>query len=547
MNRRLVTTSIRMLRSSMAGCLAVCLFALGSLAAAADISLIPRPLKLETKPDTFRLTADTRILVDPESRATGEYLADLLASSTSLRLPVVDDSGSLPVSNAIVLRISADFALGDEGYHFDVTPSAVHITAKTSAGAFYGVQTLRQLLPPAIESSSKTGPGEWAIPCLHIEDQPRFRWRGLMLDVGRHFFTVEDIQRLLDLMAVHKFNRCHWHLTDDQGWRIELKKYPKLTQVGAWRDAGNGAKYGGFYTQEQIRNVVAYAAARHITVVPEIEMPGHCQAALAAYPQLSCTGGPFTVGTRWGVYGDVYCAGKEQTFEFLQDVLREVIDLFPGDFIHIGGDECPKERWKACPDCQARIHAEGLKDEHELQSYFIKRIDAFVTSKGRRIIGWDEILEGGLAPGAAVMSWHGTTGAVAAAQANHQVVLSPTSHCYFDYYQSRSPAQPKAIGGYLPIEKVYDFNPLPTGLPQAREACVLGGQANLWTEYIDTQRQLDYMTFPRACALAEVLWSQADDRSWEEFSHRLEVHLRRLDALNVQYCKEPLPTLKHPE
>ncbi|HEY2762370.1 MAG TPA: family 20 glycosylhydrolase, partial [Pirellulales bacterium] len=353
-----------------------------------------------------------------------------------------------------------------------------------------------------------------------------------------HFFTVDDVKRFLDLMAFYKFNTFHWHLTEDQGWRIEIKKYPKLTEVGAWRDDGNGGKYGGFYTQDQIREVVAYAAARHIHVVPEIEMPGHSQAALAAYPELSCTGGPFTVGTRWGIYKDVYCAGKDHTFDFLQDVLAEVMDLFPGEFIHIGGDECPKDRWEACPDCQAQIKVEGLHDEKELQSYFIKRIDTFVSSKGRRIIGWDEILEGGLAPGAAVMSWHGTTGAVAAVKADHDVVLSPTSNCYFDYPQAKSLDQVKASGNLLPLEKVYSLNPMPKELSDQQATHVLGAQANLWTERIENPARLDYMTYPRACALAEVVWSPAENRSWDDFQSRLTRQLKQLGALKVNYYQE---------
>jgi hexosaminidase len=531
------------------GCVVLPLVAMVALCAPAaakaanpqEPSLIPYPVKLEVRPGEFRFADKSRILVNALARPTGEYLSDVLSSTLTIRLPVAEES-TVPVSSDnIIVHISSDADLGNEGYRLDVEPTAVRISANAAAGAFYGVQTLRQLIATERDLSSDASAIQRTIPCLHIEDQPRFHWRGLLLDVGRHFFTVEEIERFLDLMAMYKFNTFHWHLTDDQGWRIEIKKYPRLTEFGAWRDDGQGKKYGGFYTQDQIRSVVAYAAARHITIVPEIEMPGHCQAALAAYPELSCTGGPFAVGTRWGIYKDVYCAGKDQTFEFLENVLTEVMILFPSSTVHIGGDECPKDRWKACPDCQARIKSEGLKDEQELQSYFIKRIDAFVATKGRRIIGWDEILEGGLARGAAVMSWRGTAGAMAAATANHAVVSSPTSNCYFDYPQSLSSNKTKATGSYLPIEKVYSFNPMPAQLSPEYAAHVLGAQGNLWTEHIENALRLDYMAFPRACALAEVVWSPADHRTWDDFHRRLMQELKRLSALHVNYFKESQP------
>ena len=511
-----------------------------TVAEQAEPPIIPRPASLQQKAGVLRFTSQTRIIVDTTSRPTGEFLSSLLAPATGVALPVIDDSNTAPPAGAISLIITPNQDIPDEGYHLDISPDGIRINAKTSAGLFYGVQTLRQLLPPEIESTSKVDGVDWTVPALSIDDYPGYKWRGLMLDVGRHFRDVAYIKRFLDLMALHKLNTFHWHLTEDQGWRIEIKKYPKLTEIGAWRDDGHGGKYGGFYTQDQIRDVVAYAAARHITIVPEIEMPGHSLAALAAYPELSCTGGPFTVGTRWGVYDDVYCPGKEHTFAFLEDVLTEVMELFPGQFIHIGGDECPKDRWKESPDCQARIKAEGLKDEHELQSYFIKRIDKFVTSKGRRIIGWDEILEGGLAPGAAVMSWHESEGGMAAARAGHDVVMTPMSHCYFDHYQSHAAGQPKAIGGYLPIQTVYSFQPTPPELSAADAVHVLGAQGNLWSEYFDSEAQVDYMTYPRATALAEVLWSPPSRRSWDDFSLRLPADLRRLDVLGVKYFKEPI-------
>lgn len=423
---------------------------------------------------------------------------------------------------------NANPALSPEGYELTVTANRVVIRAPHPAGLFYGTQTLRQLLP---------GP----IPCLHIEDQPRFPWRGAMLDVGRHFFPKEFVKRYLDLLAFHKLNTLHLHLTDDQGWRIEIKKHPKLTSVGSWRDetTGDGKRYGGFYTQDDLREIVAYAAARHITVVPEIEMPGHALAALTAYPELSCTGGPFKVRTKWGVEPDVYCAGNEKTVAFVQDVLDEVLAIFPSKFIHIGGDECPKARWKKCPKCQARMQAEGLKNEHELQSYFIRRIEKHLNAKGRRLIGWSEIREGGLAQNAAVMDWIG--GALEAATAGHDVVMSPTSHCYFDYYQSQDHStEPKAIGGYLPLNKVYSFEPIPAKLAPELHKHILGAQGNVWTEYIPTPQQVEYMSFPRLCALAEVVWAPAAARNWDDFSARLKAHLPRLTQIGVNY--RPLDT-----
>jgi hexosaminidase len=531
---------MRLIHSLFAFVSLVSIFALPALAEQSEPSIIPRPVSLQRNTGVFHLTDQTPIVVDTASRPTGEYLAALLKPATGFQFPVVDDSNTSATTGEISLRIVPSQEFADEGYHLDISTDAVHLTAKTPAGLFYGVQTLRQLLPPEIESTSKTDAIEWTVPALSIDDSPGYKWRGLHLDCGRHFRDVAYIKRFLDLMALHKLNTFHWHLTEDQGWRIEIKKYPKLTEIGAWRDDGHGGKYGGFYTQDQIRDVVAYAAARHITIVPEIEMPGHSVAALAAYPELSCTGGPFKVETKWGVFNDVYCPGKEHTFEFLEDVLTEVMELFPGTFIHIGGDECPKDRWQACPDCQARIKAEGLKDEHELQSYFIKRIDTFVTSKGRRIIGWDEILEGGLAPGAAVMSWHESEGGMAAARAGHDTVMTPMSHCYFDHYQSHAPGQPKAIGGYLPIETVYGFEPSPPELSPADAVHVLGGQGNLWSEYFENDAQVDYMTYPRAAALAEALWTPTPRRGWEDFSQRLKTHLRRLDVIGVKYFKEPV-------
>jgi len=434
---------------------------------------------------------------------------------------------------------------GEEAYTLEVTQTGVDIRARTPRGVFYGVQTLRQLLPIAIEKDTLNEGAEWSIPFITIKDAPRFGWRGLHLDVGRHFFDVTFVKKFIDTMALYKFNVFHWHLTEDQGWRIQIKQYPKLTRVGAKRtqtpipasrQQGDGVPYEGHYTQKQIREVVEYAAARYITVVPEIEMPGHALAALASYPKLGCVGEGYEVRTSWGIAEDVFCAGKEETFTFLENVLTEVLDLFPSEFIHIGGDECPKVRWENCPHCQARIEAEGLADEYELQSYFIRRIERFLNEHGRRLIGWDEILEGGLAPNATVMSWRGSAGGIDAANAGHDVVMSPTTHCYFDYYQSENHAsEPPAIGGYLPLETVYEFNPIPEDIAPDKAHHVLGGQGNIWTEYIPTTDQLEYMAYPRALALAEAVWSYPQQRDFADFRPRLTEHLGRLDALGVNY------------
>ncbi|MCC1482977.1 beta-N-acetylhexosaminidase [Winogradskyella immobilis] len=432
--------------------------------------------------------------------------------------------------------------LKEEEYYLDVSKKGISIQARDSRGAFYAVQSLFQLFPKNAGENN-----EIIIPFVNIKDSPQFSYRGMHLDVGRHMYSVDFIKKYIDAIAMLKMNTFHWHLTEDQGWRIEIKKYPKLQEVAAYRDETlvghysdqphqfDGKRYGGHYTQEEIKDIVAYAQNRFVTIIPEIEMPGHSQAAIAAYPELGCTGEQVEVATKWGVFEDIYCT-KDETFNFLEDVLDEVLELFPSKYIHIGGDEAPKTRWKTCKDCQKRIKDEGLKDEHELQNYFITRMEKYLNSKGRQIIGWDEILEGGLAPNATVMSWRGTSGAVEAAKSGHNVVMTPTSHCYFDYYQSDNEDEPLAIGGFLPLEKVYGFNPIPEELTKEDAKFVLGAQGNIWTEYMPTEEQVEYMAFPRMLAMSEVLWSKPENKNYKNFVSRLENFHKRLDALDINYA-----------
>lgn len=496
------------------------------------MNIIPQPARLSLSEGSFILQPATCIQVSPDARSIGEYLSNLLPFD----LQVQDKTGLAPTPNRILITTDGFEPLAShEGYRLAISPSEITLKSAQPSGLFYGVQTLRQLL------SQK----DHSFPSLVIEDWPRFPWRGLMLDVGRHLFPMDFIKRLIDTMALHKFNTLHWHLTEDQGWRIEIKKYPRVTEIGAYRSASpypaerdrlDGIPYGGFYTQEQVREIVAYSASRFITIVPEIEMPGHSVAALASYPELGCTGGPYKVRPFWGIEEDVYCAGNEQTFVFLQNVLDEVMALFPGEFIHIGGDECPKIRWQNCPKCQSAIRDNHLQDEHELQSYFIRRIEAYLNQKGRRLIGWDEILEGGLAPNASVMSWRGIQGGIDAARQGHNVVMTPTDSCYFDYYYTEDFSQePPAIGGVIPLEKVYSFEPIPAELSLEEAKLILGAQGNLWTEYISTPELAEYMLHPRAAALSEVVWSPEELRNYPDFLERLKVFLPLLDDLKVNY------------
>ena len=512
------------------------------------ISVIPQPQSLTVLPGEFELTAKTKITF-----ASGEVEAKLLAStlrkSTGFKLPVSPGS-TLAAKSEITLLLQTNLLekLGAEGYELSVKENYVGITAPTTAGLFYGAQTFLQLLPPEVFSAKKQKGISWKAPAAEISDSPRFGWRGFMLDVSRHFFTVDEVKRVLDLMALYKLNTFHWHLVDDQGWRIEIKKYPKLTSVGAWRDGiGFGldparstrydkkGRYGGFFTQKQIREVVAYAAARHITVVPEIEMPGHSSAALMAYPQFACEGAKISMPDKGGVFTGVYCAGKDSTFEFVSNVLAEVAPLFPGKYIHIGGDEVVKSNWLACADCQARLKSTGLTNMHALQSYFIGRVEKIVNAQGKSLIGWSEIREGGLAPSAALMDWIG--GGAESAASGHDVVMSPNKFAYFDHYQSTNrTSEPKAIGGFLSLAKIYnEFEPVPAKLAPEFHAHVLGGQGNLWTEYVPNLKQIEYMMFPRLGALAEVNWSPKDSRNWENFKVRTAVNEKRLDVLGVNY------------
>ncbi|MEP0848246.1 MAG: family 20 glycosylhydrolase [Phycisphaerae bacterium] len=520
--------------------------------AAAEPAIVPRPVEIEPGAGRFRLGEKSAVLVQspyPEAKSVAEQLAAWLRTRTGLPLPVREKARDENSAGSIVLATAGGHSRASDHYDLTISERGVGIFAAHPQGLFYAFQTLRQLLPPECERTAAVQPPnelEW--PCLRISDHSRFLWRGMLLDCGRHFMDKEFVKRTIDLLAYHKLNVLHWHLTEDQGWRIEIKKFPKLTEVGAWRRATRDSeqprdaqgRYGGFYTQDDIREIVAYAKSRYVTIVPEIEMPGHCLAALAAYPELSCTGGPFEVRTEWGVEENVYCAGNEKTFEFLESVLAEVIDLFPGQYIHIGGDEVPKARWNSCPKCQERIQAEGLKDERELQSYFVRRIEKFLASRNRRLIGWDEILEGGLAPNATVQSWRGMAGAVAAASAGHDVIASPTSHCYLDYPQRPDPAAPGWMG-FIDLEKAYSFDPLPAALPAAKSKHIQGVEGNIWTERAP-QPRVDWQVFPRLAALAEVGWSPASMRDFADFSRRMRTHYRRLDALGVEYFV-PLPQL----
>jgi hexosaminidase len=508
------------------------------------IAIIPKPLSLVPGQGQFLLSSNTRILVEPGKPATkkiAEMLAAQIQSQTGIEL-LVSEGKKDKSTNAIVFSAkNIPGSLEKEGYKLSVNHTLITIQAKTPNGQFYGMQTLLQLLPV---NETPTGKKSIPLPAVAIYDKPRFSWRGVMLDVGRNYYSIDFLKKFLDYMSMHKLNTFHWHLTEDHGWRIEIKKYPKLTQVGAWRGGTqfdrtqvNNIPHGGYYTQEQVKELVAYAADRYITIVPEIEMPGHSLAALVAYPELSCTGGPFQMPVKWNIQKDVYCAGNEKTFEFLENVLTEITSLFPGPIIHIGGDECPKDRWKNCPKCQARIKALGLKDEFELQSYFIHRIEKFLLTKHRNIIGWDEILEGGLAPNASVMSWRGIKGGIETAKQKHNVVMTPSDYYYLDYYQGEPYLEPIAIGngGMISLKKVYDYEPVSSELTPAEAKYITGVQGNVWSEFIHSPEKVEYMLYPRAAALAETGWSAQSSKNWNDFSKRMEIQYLRYDRAGIRY------------
>lgn len=519
------------------------------------ISIIPKPTEIKEKYGYFTITSKTQIIVgeNDEINSIVNYLKNKLDRPTGFDIKIVNIDNNQKSENSIILELeNKNNLLGNEGYILDINERTVHVIAEKPAGLFYGIQSIRQLLPPDIESCETIKNVKWEIPCVLITDKPEYRWRGMMLDVSRHFFNKEYVKELIDYLAMYKLNKFHIHLVDDQGWRIEIKKYPKLTEIGSWRvdredmpwdsrepqKKGEKATYGGYFTQNDIREIVEYAKSRYITIIPEIEMPAHVSSALAAYPEYSCTGGPFTVppGGVWPIT-DIYCAGNDKTFEFLQNILSEVIELFPGEYIHIGGDEATKTEWKKCPKCQTRIKNEGLKNEQELQSYFVKRIEKFLISKNKKLIGWDEILEGGLAPEATVMSWRGTKGGIESAKQGHDVVMSPTSNCYFDYYQGIWDFEPLTIGGFLPLKKVYSFEPTPDKLTTDEKKHILGGQANLWTEYQTNPQKAQYMTFPRIAALSEVVWSQKNNRDWNDFANRIVKEMKRYDSAGINYAR----------
>ncbi|SHM60793.1 hexosaminidase [Chryseobacterium carnipullorum] len=494
-------------------------------------NLIPYPQSVEFSKGEFILSNTTAVKGNEKSF---EYQFFLKSLNKNYQL---DLSKNERTHGTDVIFVSVDKDK-KEDYEINVAENFMSVIGKDDAGLFHGIQTMLQLI-----QNSKDG----KIPAVKIKDYPKFAWRGMHLDVCRHFFNVDEVKQYIDYLAMYKLNTFHWHLTDDQGWRIEIKKYPKLTEIGSKRKESmvgayvdntfDGKPYGPyFYTQEQIRDVVKYAQQRHITVVPEIEMPGHALAALSAYPELACTKGPFESATKWGVFDDVFCP-KEETFTFLENVLDEVMKLFPSQYIHIGGDECPKTRWKECAHCQKLIKKNNLKDEHGLQSYFIHRIEKYVNSKGRKIIGWDEILEGGLAPNAAVMSWTGINGGIEAAKSGHFAVMTPGAYCYFDHYQGDPQSEPNAFGGFTPLDKVYSYNPVPSELNPEQAKYILGVQANLWTEYITDFKQVQYMIFPRLMALSEVGWGTADPENYKEFESRVIGQFKILDGMKVNYAK----------
>ena len=494
-----------------------------------SLYLIPQPMSLEKRENSFKLDVETHLIFAPELESEGNYLSNLIESSSTFSVP--KNLKSKTITPTIELKLVNEFPpelQNGEAYRLIISEDEMQITALTPVGIMRGIQTLRQLFIPAFHAQEKRS--AWYVPCLKIEDAPAFEHRGLLLDVCRHFFEKDVILKYIDLLAYYKMNILHLHLTEDQGWRIQIDKYPKLNKISSWRKDTTENLYGGFYTKTDLKEIVAYAKERHITVIPEIELPGHSQAALAAYPQFSCNGGPIEVANDWGVFKEIYCAGNDSTFIFLEDILKEVMEIFPSEYIHIGGDESPKFRWEHCAKCQKKMKDEGLANEHELQSYFIQRIEKFLNDNRRKLIGWDEILEGGLSENATVQSWRGMDGGLAAAKDSHYVIMSPTSHCYLDYGLDA-----------IDLKKVFEFNPIPEGLDKSLHKYILGAECNMWTEHVPDKKNLDSKVFPRLIAMAEVLWANPDKNNFNEFYLRLQKHYPVLELFGVDYGSEMLP------
>ncbi|CAM1364636.1 glycoside hydrolase family 20 protein [Tenacibaculum xiamenense] len=513
-----------------------------------EVNVIPLLNKIQKEEGSFVFNEDTEfVVVKPEEKEIAAILIDKFQTVAGFNLKAVE---KIPNSNYILFKESGE--LEGEAYKINITESNIEIMAGAYNGFLYGVQTLRQLLPVEIESDKKVVGVKWHLPAMKIEDSPRFKWRGLMLDVSRHFFKKEYVKKVIEGLSLHKMNVLHLHLVDDQGWRMEIEKYPKLTEVGAWRvdqeklhwntrrevSPSEKGTYGGYFTKDDLREIVAYAKKYGIEVIPEIEMPAHVSSAVASYPYLACGGKPIGVPSGGGkLFTDIYCAGKESTFVFLEEVLKEVMEVFPSKYIHIGGDEAVKTNWKRCEYCVKRMKDEELENAEELQSYFIKRIEKFLNDNGKKLIGWDEILEGGLAPDATVMSWRGVKGGIEAAKHGHDVVMTPGTHCYFDHYQGPQNEEPPAFGGYTPLSKVYEFDPVVDTMTEDEAAHVLGGQANLWSEFITTTSHSEYMIYPRLAALSETLWSAKNSKKWDDFSKRLQDMFIRYDFLDINYSK----------
>jgi hexosaminidase len=499
------------------------------------INIIPQPQSLVVEEGVFTLDDKTGFYAaTPAVKKVAEFFADKIKSSTGFSATVSDKETD---QNVISLQIDASLDVNDEGYTLDVAPENVTVKAKTLQGLFYGMQSFLQLLPAEIESPQKVKNIAWKAQCVSVKDEPRFGYRGVLLDAARHFIPVENMKKQIDAFSLFKINRLHWHLTDDQGWRIEIRKYPELTKTGAFRIEDGGKKYGGFYTQEEIKDIVAYAAERFITIVPEVEVPGHELAAIAAYPWLSCKNDIVSPRIVWGVEDIVMCPGKDSTFAFLEDIFAEVAPLFPGEYFHIGGDECPKVSWENCPLCQKRIKNEQLKDEHGLQSYVIKSVEKMLEAYGKKIIGWDEILEGGLAPSATVMSWRGEKGGIAAANLDHDVIMTPSSNgMYIDQYQGDAKIEPVTIGGYDPLERVYAYNPVPDTLVQeGKQHYIKGVQSNMWGEYTYTTDVMEYRLYPRILATGEIGWTKLERKDYQDFERRINNAYVRLDGHNINY------------